>query len=148
MLSDCAAAGYRTAIISGYRTQWEQEWLFERKTNYYLGLGYGREAAKVEAAKTIAIPGTSEHQLGLAVDIADINYQSLDDRQAETPAQQWLMAHCHEYGFILRYPKDSTQITGIIWEPWHYRYVGVQMATEIMEKGITLEEYLGAEPKT
>ncbi len=148
MLSDCAAAGHSTTIASGYRTQADQEWLFQRKVNYYLDLGYSQSNAKTEAAKTIAIPGTSEHQLGLAVDISDVSYPYLDDAQADTPAQQWLMAHCHEYGFILRYPKDTTHITGIIYEPWHYRYVGVDIATEIMEKGITLEEYLGAVPNS
>jgi len=147
MLADCAAAGHKTVIISAYRTHNEQVWLFERKTKFYLDQGYNLENAKKEASKTIAIPGTSEHQLGLAVDISDVNYQGLDDHQAEMPAQKWLMAHCHEYGFILRFPKDTTHITGIIWEPWHYRYVGIEMATEIMEQGITLEEYLGAVPQ-
>jgi D-alanyl-D-alanine carboxypeptidase len=78
------------------------------------------------------------------VDIIDSNYGYLDDYQAQMPTQKWLMEHCHEYGFILRYPVGTTEITGIIFEPWHYRYVGVEIAQEIMNLGITLEEYLGA----
>jgi len=78
------------------------------------------------------------------VDIIDVDYPYLDDYQATMPAQKWLMEHCHAYGFILRYPIGSTETTGIIYEPWHYRYVGVEIAQEIMNLGITLEEYLGA----
>jgi D-alanyl-D-alanine carboxypeptidase len=102
------------------------------------------EKALTEAAKEVAIPGTSEHQLGLAIDLVDADFPYLDDRQANTATQKWLMEHCHEYGFILRYPTGTTQITGIIFEPWHYRYVGQEIAQEIMNLGITLEEYLGA----
>ena len=103
-----------------------------------------RDEAEKEAARHVAVPGTSEHQLGLAVDLVDAEYPYLDDAQARTPTQRWLMEHCHEYGFILRYPTGTTDITGIIFEPWHYRYVGMEVAREIMERGITLEEYLGA----
>ena len=107
-------------------------------------MDWSRAAAEKEAAKEIAVPGTSEHQLGLAVDLMDEDYPYLNDHQANTGTQKWLMEHCHEYGFILRYPIGSTEITGIIYEPWHYRYVGVEIAQEIMNLGITLEEYLGA----
>ena len=144
MLADCKLAGYKTMIVSGYRTQEDQEFLYNRKVNSYLHMGWDLERARKEAATEVAVPGTSEHQLGLAVDIIDVNYGYLDSRQAQMPAQKWLMAHCHEYGFILRYPVGSTEITGIIYEPWHYRYVGVEMAQEITDLGITLEEYLGA----
>ena len=144
MLADLEAAGHKYFIASAYRTQEEQEFLFNRKVNYYLELDFEEEEARTEAAKSIAIPGTSEHQLGLAVDICDEDYGILDDAQADTETQKWLMEHCHEYGFILRYPKDTTSITGIIYEPWHYRYVGVDIAREITNLGITLEEYLGA----
>ena len=71
-------------------------------------------------------------------------FRDLTDEQANTATQQWLMTHCWEYGFILRYPKGTTNHTGIIYEPWHYRYVGLEMAKEITESGLTLEEYLGA----
>ena len=90
----------------------------------------------------VAVPGTSEHQLGLAVDLVSSEYTGLDERQEETGSYQWLVKHCAEYGFILRYPNDKTEITGIIYEPWHFRYVGVEAAREIMDQGICLEEYL------
>ena len=144
MLSDCEAAGFEPYIVSAYRTQEDQEYLFRRKINTLVEQGWSRENAEIEAAKNVAIPGTSEHQLGLAVDIIGSEYAYLDDNQADTASQQWLMAHCHEYGFILRYPKGTTDITGIVYEPWHYRYVGQEIAQEIADLGITLEEYLGA----
>ena len=90
----------------------------------------------------MAPPDTSEHQLGLAVDLVDASYQTLDSRQADTPAQKWLMAHSWEYGFILRYPTDKSDVTGIIYEPWHYRYVGRDYARQICESGLCLEEWL------
>ncbi|MBR3866797.1 MAG: M15 family metallopeptidase, partial [Butyricicoccus sp.] len=83
----------------------------------------------------------------LAVDLCSQNYQLLDQKQEETPEFQWLAAHCAEYGFILRYPVGTTEITGIIYEPWHFRYVGETAAREIMEAGITLEEYLEPEDR-
>ena len=144
MLTDLEAAGHRYFIASAYRTQEDQQFLFDRKVKYYLDLGIGEEEAETMAATVIAIPGTSEHQLGLAVDISDLEYDILDDAQADTATQKWLMEHCHEYGFILRYPEGTSDITGIIYEPWHYRYVGVDIAREITNLGVTLEEYLGA----
>ena len=92
---------------------------------------------------SVALPGTSEHATGLAVDIISTEYAALDDRQGDTEEQKWLMEHCWEYGFILRYPESKSHITGIQFEPWHYRYVGVAAAQEIMAKGLCLEEYLG-----
>ena len=144
MLSDCEAAGFEPYVCSAYRTQADQEYLFERKVRYYMEEEeYDREDAEKLAATVVAIPGTSEHQLGLAVDIVDLDFTDLTDEQADTDTQQWLMEHCWEYGFILRYPKGSTDITGIIWEPWHYRYVGTEVAAEVYAMGVTLEEYLG-----
>ena len=90
----------------------------------------------------VAVPGTSEHQLGLALDLVDARHVKLDESQENTDAYKWLSKHCAEYGFIVRYPNGKTDITGIIYEPWHFRYVGVEAATYIMENGITLEEYL------
>ena len=95
-----------------------------------------------EAAKSVALPGTSEHQLGLSMDILDVDNPDLDNSQEWTPTQQWLMKHCYEYGFILRYPNGTSELTGIIYEPWHYRYVGRAVAEEITSLGITLEEYV------
>lgn len=118
----------------------------ERRSLYPLlllfHLQFHRHQAYAAAATVVAIPGTSEHNLGLAVDICALDYQILDDAQADTPEQQWLMEHCAEYGFILRYPKGKEDMTGIIWEPWHYRYVGVEAAQEISQSGLCLEEYL------
>lgn len=145
MLEDCRAAGYDPEVCSAYRTQADQEYLFQRKIKNLMAEDEDLDIdeAKELAATVVARPGTSEHQLGLALDIIDEDYPHLTDEQADTPTQQWLMEHCWEYGFILRYPKDSTDITGIIWEPWHYRYVGREIALEIRDLGITLEEYLG-----
>ena len=97
----------------------------------------------LDAAKAVAIPGTSEHQLGLAVDLVDANMQDLTSAQESTETQKWLMANSWRYGFIHRYPNGKTDITGIIYEPWHYRYVGKDAAQEIFNRDITLEEYLG-----
>jgi D-alanyl-D-alanine carboxypeptidase len=94
------------------------------------------------AATAVAVPGTSEHELGLAADIYSSENMSLDESQVDTFTQQWLMEHCWEYGFVLRYPKDKNEITGIIFEPWHYRYVGKEHAEIIHKAGICLEEYL------
>lgn len=143
MLSDCEAAGFDPYVCSAYRTQATQEYLYNKKVKYYLDLDYEQEEAEALAATVVAKPGTSEHQLGLAVDIIDDDYPYLTDEQADTETQKWLMEHSWEYGFILRYPQNSTDITGIIWEPWHYRYVGTEIAAEIYALGITLEEYLG-----
>ena len=143
MLADCKAAGLTPYICSAYRTWDDQVYLFDKKVKSFTDKGYSEEDAKVLAAKETAVPGTSEHQLGLAVDILCTSRPWLDEGQAQTETQKWLMANCHKYGFILRYPKGTTPITGIIYEPWHYRYVGVEIATEIMTRGITLEEYLG-----
>jgi LAS superfamily LD-carboxypeptidase LdcB len=130
------AEGLNVCLSSGYRDYYTQQYLFNNKVAQ---LG-GNEAA---AARIVLPPGTSEHQLGLAADILCTSRPWLDEGQAKTETQKWLMANCHKYGFILRYPKGTTPITGIIYEPWHYRYVGVEIATEIMTRGITLEEYLG-----
>ena len=142
-LADCKAAGHTPYICSAYRTWDDQVYLFDKKVKSFTSKGYSEAEAKVLAAKETAVPGTSEHQLGLAVDILCQSRPWLDEGQAKTATQQWLMANCHKYGFILRYPKGTTDKTGIIYEPWHYRYVGVEIATEIMSRGITFEEYLG-----
>lgn len=130
MMDDCKeAVGSKHAplICSAFRTRDMQQELYDSTAN----------------KDDTAVPGHSEHECGLAVDIVDKTYQTLDDAQADTKAQKWLMSHCQDYGFILRYPKGKQDITGIIWEPWHYRYVGKKNAKEIMSKGLTLEEYLG-----
>ena len=144
MMDDCRAAGLSPLICSSYRTQEKQEQLFENKVSRLEAQGYRGESARLEAAKTVAVPGTSEHQLGLALDIVDRSNQNLDESQEDTAVQQWLMKHSWEYGFILRFPTGKSDVTGIIYEPWHYRYVGKEAAKEIYDRGICLEEYLDA----
>lgn len=141
MMDDCRAAGLNPVICSSYRTHDKQEELFRKKVNTLRKQGYSQEEAETEAARWVARPGTSEHETGLAVDIVDKSYQLLDEKQEQTPVQQWLMAHCAEYGFILRYPVEKSNLTGIGYEPWHYRYVGVEAAKAITEQGLCLEEY-------
>ena len=143
MMDDCnEQSGSRCCVTSGYRTMEDQEGLFSNKVNNLMAIGYSQEEAEAEASTEVAIPGTSEHQIGLAVDIVDTQSWELEEFQDDLPAQQWLMEHCWEYGFILRYPNGKTDVTGIIYEPWHYRYVGKELAKEITDLGLTLEEYL------
>lgn len=142
MFDDARAAGLNPIICSAFRTHERQIYLYNLEVENFKKQGYSDEEAKRLAGTSTAVPGTSEHELGLALDIVSASYQLLNDEQANTPEQQWLMANCYKYGFILRYPKDKEHITGIMYEPWHYRYVGKEAAKEITEKGLCLEEYL------
>ena len=142
MMDAARAEGLQPLICSSYRDWDTQTQLFEAEIQNWLNRGFAQEEAEAQAAVWVARPGTSEHQTGLTVDIVDMSYQLLDVTQEKTPVQQWLMAHCVEYGFILRYPANKSDITGIGYEPWHYRYVGVEAAREITERGLCLEEYL------
>ena len=142
MLFDCRQEGHFPVICSAYRTQEYQQELYDKKLQRLLAAGVNGEEAPEIAAKSVALPGTSEHQLGLAVDLIDYFYTNLDEGQERTATQKWLMENCTDYGFILRYPNGTTEITGIIYEPWHYRYVGRTAAREIKELGVTFEEYL------
>lgn len=146
-LQEMLAAGRREGldfwVCSAYRTVEKQTDLFEDKVRRVTAeTGLTGDAAREKAGTEVAFPGTSEHNLGLAVDIVARDYQILDEKQARTEEAQWLKENCWKYGFILRYPTDKTEETGIIFEPWHYRYVGEKAAKEIMERGICLEEYL------
>ena len=143
MINACKAAGYSPVNCSSYRAQETQQSLYDNKVQRLISSGMSEDEAKAEAAKAVAIPGTSEHQLGLAVDLVDANMQDLTSAQESTETQKWLMANSWRYGFIHRYPNGKTDITGIIYEPWHYRYVGKDAAQEIFNRDITLEEYLG-----
>lgn len=142
MLQACRDAGLAPKICSAYRTQAKQTYLYNNKIARLRNAGYGRQAAIEEAGRWVARPGTSEHQLGLAVDIVSTSYQALTKKQEQTKEQKWLMEHCWEYGFILRYPNEKSEITGIGYEPWHYRYVGVDIAQDIRASGLCFEEYL------
>ena len=142
MFSDCWAAGFSPVICSAYRSVSLQHSLFNRQIGIWQSAGNDYETAYDIASQIVAIPGTSEHHTGLALDIVDSDYGLLDEKQAETDTQQWLMEHCWEYGFILRYPDGTTEFTGIVYEPWHYRYVGLELAAELRELDMCLEEYL------
>ncbi len=150
MIYDCNAAmedagtGSQAIVLSAYRTYDHQTRLYNQKVQSLMDKGYSREDAERNAAMVNAYPGTSEHQLGLAVDIIDTHLWKLVEDQADLPAQKWLMENSWRYGFILRYPKGKTNITGIIFEPWHYRYVGKELAKELYESGMTMEEYFAS----
>ena len=133
-------------MTSSYRDLDKQTDLYNKKVESYVMQGYSYESARKQAGQVVAVPGTSEHHLGLALDIVSSEYRKLDEKQEETKGFKWLTEHSWEYGFILRYPNGETDITGIIYEPWHFRYVGLEAAKEITEAGITLEEYVGAKP--
>lgn len=144
MLGACWDAGLHPVVCSTYRTQATQKRLHQNKIYRLLAAGYGWNSAVQEAARWVAVPGTSEHQTGMALDIVSYSYQQLTHQQEQTAEQQWFMEHCWEYGFILRYPKDKCDVTGIGYEPWHYRYVGREAAAAIRASGLCLEEYLQA----
>ena len=131
--------GIYPLINESYRTAERQQEIMDKYVSNYRAGGLSEEDAVKKALTVVAVPGTSEHQLGLALDII-AEYDS--DSSA---TWEWLRDHCWHYGFILRYPADKVKVTGISYEPWHFRYVGIDAAREIMEQGITLEEYLGAE---
>lgn len=148
MLTNCREAGLEPIVCSAYRTEDTQTRLYRNKVSRLLSAGWSRDTVEQEAARWVAPPGTSEHQTGLALDIVSADYQLLDEQQAQTPEQQWLMAHCWEYGFVLRYPTDKCAVTGIGYEPWHYRYVGKEAAREMQQKGLCLEEYLAPDTQS
>jgi len=141
MINAARAQGLAPIVVSAYRTIERQSRLFMDKVITLMEEGYTREQAEAITKTTIAYPGHSEHQTGLAVDIAPAYFPYLEEEVAETPEIKWLMENCAKYGFILRYPKGKEEITGIAYEPWHFRYVGFEAAQEIMARGITLEEY-------
>ncbi len=128
--NDAASAGYDMPLLSGYRSYETQDRLY----NNYVAT-YGQAEADTFSAK----PGTSEHQTGLAMDVGQI-----EDWYGDTAAGKWLAQNCYKYGFIIRYPKGKESITGYKYEPWHIRYLGVDIATQVYNSGLTLEEFLGA----
>lgn len=119
-------------VVSGYRTQAKQQQLFDDKIATYQNEGHSKSEAEEMAKQWVAVPGHSEHQIGLAVDINGATYD----------LYFWLQENSYKYGFIFRYPGYKTELTGVAEEVWHYRYVGVEAATEMYEKGLCLEEYL------
>lgn len=145
MLADAEKAGHKCFLVSAYRSVSYQKGLFNRKVQSYLDQGYTQAEAEAAAATWVARPGTSEHNLGLAADIVSGDWYTYNNDLTEefenTDAFTWLYANCASYGFVLRYPKDKTELTGISYEPWHYRYVGKQAAAYIMQNKICLEEF-------
>ena len=142
MLQAAKSEGLNPLICSSYRTNEKQEQLYQNKVSEYLSQGYSKVEASDKAAFCVARPGTSEHQLGLAVDIVSTKNQRLDRSQENTVEQQWLIQNSWKYGFVLRYPTNKNSITGVGYEPWHYRYVGKEHAKKINELGVCLEEYV------
>lgn len=138
MFDDMRADGVYPIVAAGYRTQEKQQSIMDERIQEYLDQGYSQEDAVAEAESWVAIPGTSEHQLGLAV---DINADGINSAGYEV--YDWLAEHAADYGFIQRYPEDKIDITGISNEPWHYRYVGVEAARDMVDKNLCLEEYVG-----
>ena len=137
MFNDARAEGLALFVREGYRTTEEQQKIMDEKINEYEKQGYSAKEAKKRAEKYVAIPDTSEHQLGLSVDInADT------DKCSSEKVYQWLDENAYKYGFVKRYPEDKTDITGISNEPWHYRYVGTTVAKIMKEENLCLEEYL------
>lgn len=142
MLKEAEAEGLHMYIVSAYRDYETQREVFNTTMVDWISQGYTPLEAYEETKKSVSVPGTSEHASGLAMDITSGEYGELDDKQAETEEAKWLAKNCWKYGFILRYPLEKSDITGIVFEPWHYRYIGKEAAKEVMEKNITLEEYL------
>ena len=142
MLDDAKAKGIDLIVCSAFRTLEDQTELFEAQVKRRTEAGMNLAAAQEDAANWVARPGTSEHHTGLAVDIVVSYYQNLNDGFAETKAFDWLNSNCQKYGFILRYPKNKKDVTKVNYEPWHYRYVGSELAQEIENLGLCFEEYL------
>ena len=142
MQKAAAADGVTVWMQSGYRSVKYQTSLYERKTKYYLDKGYDNAAAREKAAAVVNPPGYSEHNCGLAADLNSPEHTGLDEGFEKTAAFRWLCEHAGDYGFILRYPKDAEDKTEIIYEPWHWRYVGVENAAKINASGLCFEEYI------
>lgn len=134
--------GINLEVRSPYRDMSRQEMLFGKKIKLYMDRGMSYMEAYSYASRAVTVPGASEHQIGLAIDITSDTYKTLTEGFADTRAGKWLAEHSCEYGFIVRYPLGKEYITGIEYEPWHFRYVGVDAATAITQQGLCLEEFV------
>ena len=141
MLEDARRDGVGLVIVSAYRTAERQRNNYNAQVQRYIDAGYSENEAHLRTGQEIAPPGASEHNAGLALDILDMSY-NLSETFDRTREFEWLIQNSYKYGFILRYPKNKIHVTGIIYEPWHFRFVGVKRATEITEAKLTLEEYI------
>ena len=135
-----AAENVTVWMQSGYRSVSYQTKLYERKTQYYRDKGYDEATAKEKAAAIVNPPGYSEHNCGLAADLNSPEHTTLDTGFADTAAFRWLCENAEQYGFILRYPKEAESVTGITYEPWHWRYVGAENAALLNQSGLCLED--------
>ncbi len=137
----CNDADLHYSIISAYRDKETQQGIIDRSIQDYMDMGLSEEEAKAKTNDTVQQAGYSEHETGLALDLSDEEHFTLTDDLEKSPTIVWFTEHCYEYGFILRYPKDKADITGIAYEPWHFRYVGVDAAQFMHENNLTLEEF-------
>ena len=142
MQKAAAAENVTIWMQSGYRSVKYQTGLYERKTKYYTDQGYDLATAKEKAAAVVNPPGYSEHNCGLAADLNSPEHTGLDEGFENTTAFRWLCEHAADYGFILRYPKGAEAQTEITYEPWHWRYVGVENARKISASGLCFEDYI------
>ena len=142
MVNDAAAAGVKLKPTNGYRSIARQQELWDTRVKTLMEGGLSQADAETKAIDYTSAPGTSDHNTGLGLDIVSEDHPAKDAGFAETAAAQWLAEHAADYGFILRYPSDKTEATGMDYEPWHYRYVGSEQAHKIKESGLCLEEYL------
>lgn len=141
MFDDARAAGMSPVVRSGYRSHATQVQVYNNKVNEYKGQGKSDAEAKELAGQWVAIPGTSEHESGLCADIVSTENNKLDESQVNTKTQKWLMENSWKYGFVLRYPQDKEDVTKIHFEPWHYRYVGTEVAQYMHDNNLCLEEF-------
>lgn len=141
MLEAMKAEGLSPVVCSGYRTLDKQEKLFNRKVSAYVKKGRSKEESYALARQTLSIPGSGEHCLGLAVDFYTRSYHQLERAFEKTPEGKWLREYAQDYGFILRYDEGKEEITGIGYEPWHFRYVGIDVARYLKEHNLSLEEF-------
>ncbi|MCQ2910868.1 MAG: M15 family metallopeptidase [Clostridia bacterium] len=142
MIKDAQNDGVSLIVCSGYRSYNYQQGLYNKEVNEWLSQGYSEQQAKDYASKEVAIPGTSEHQLGLAIDFITKGYTNLDQGFENTDAFKWLMENGYKYGWILRYMDGKQIYTGINYEPWHWRYLGPELAKEVKDSGLCYEEFL------
>lgn len=142
LMNAAADDGVTLLICYGYRTLEQSRQLFEKQVNKQLSYGLSQEAAVAEAKRWVAPPGTSDHHTGLALDIVTPSHQVLNHEFADTDAGIWLAAHGWEHGFVIRFPENKQDITGITYEPWHLRYVGNEHAAAMHENDECLEEYV------
>ena len=140
MQAAAAKDGVDVRMQSGYRSVSYQKKLYDNKTQYYRNKGLSEAAAREKAATIVNPPGCSEHNCGLAADLNSPEHTTLDTGFADTAAFRWLCENAEQYGFILRYPKEAESVTGITYEPWHWRYVGPENAALLNQSGLCLED--------